>query len=132
VGGKDWRPARAGSVLQAAKAGSGETPAPQADGVITGAQFRGDLQVGRLVLVGGAEDDADAANEDLRGRVSANQALQVLSLLVRKDQGRRMGCRHGGSPVVVVGLAFLLFAIRTPIRHGYEKTSMRLTKRCTE
>ena len=88
---------------------------------MAGAEFLGDLQVGGLVLVGGAQDKAEAADECLRSGVSADQALEVLSLLVGKDEGGCVGCRHGSSPMFEAELAFLLSAIRTPTRPGYEK-----------
>src|SRR5829696_2773270 len=83
-GGKDRRAAGPGRVVQAGQPGRGEAAAPQADGVLAATELPGDLQVGGLVRAGGAEDDAGAADQGLRGGVGAGQALQGLTLLAGK------------------------------------------------
>jgi hypothetical protein len=83
--------------LQARQARVGEAPAPQGDGVVLAAQFLGDLPVGGAAFVGGAEDDAGAADEGLGCGVGAGQALQLVALLVGEGDGKGMRGWHGRS-----------------------------------
>jgi len=57
----------------------------------------------------------------LRGGVSAEQTLEILTLLVGKDNGGCMGCRHGRSPMFEASLVVLLLVIRAPACPGYGK-----------
>src|SRR5262249_40583089 len=98
----------------------------QADSMMAGAEFLGDPQVGGVVRVGGAEDDAGATNKGLRGGGGAGQAMQFLTLLVGKGDDRCMGGRHGGCTGVGGGLDSVLLAIRTHARRVYEKLSRDL------
>lgn len=57
----------------------------------------------------------------MRGGVSAEQTLEILTLLVGKDNGGCMGCRHGRSPMFEASLVVLLLVIRAPACPGYGK-----------
>jgi hypothetical protein len=75
-----------------------ETLAPAADGVAIAVELRGDVQVGGLVVGGGAEDDAAAEGEGLGGGAGAGQGLQSGALFGRESDDRGIGERHDGPP----------------------------------
>lgn len=58
--------------------------APSGDGVAIAAEFGGDLEVGRLVLGGGPEDQPAAERQRLGSRPGSNQSLEFGAPSVRE------------------------------------------------
>ena len=75
-GGKASRPTRPRSVLQAGEAVLDKAVPPEADGMAVTVQLAGNLNVGRVVGVGGPEHDAAAEDQGLgRGTESVGRDL---------------------------------------------------------
>ena len=84
--------------MQAVQPQSGEAFAPLADGVAVTVQFGGDGLVGGIVVSGGAEDDAAAEGQGLRGGRGRSQLGQPLGLIVgqaKDDSLARYGNPRG-------------------------------------
>jgi hypothetical protein len=79
--------------LQAGEAEFQEAVPPLADGMAVTVQFGGDLQVGRVVGVGGPQDEAAAENQGLGSGAGAGQGFQALPGGVRQQHGTWQG--HG-------------------------------------
>jgi hypothetical protein len=103
--------------LEAGDAEPGEASSPERDGVVLAAEFGSDSEVGGAVGVGGAEDDAGAAGECLRGGVGAQKCLQVATLVVGQGDGVSMGHWHGCLAGRITGESPL--ANRTPLQQQY-------------
>ena len=76
--------------MQAGQAVFQEALPPQADGVAVAVQFLGDLAVAGAVGLGGAEDQAAAEAQALRGGAGAAQVLKALALVLRQEDGARV------------------------------------------
>jgi hypothetical protein len=61
-------------------------------------QFGGDLVVGRVVRLGGAQDDAAAENERLGGGPGADEGLELAATSGIQFDDRAEGARHGSPP----------------------------------
>ena len=68
------------------------------------AQFGGDLLVGGLVVVGGAQDDAAAEDQSLGRGAGADEGLELVAEFVGQFDGRAEGTRHGCPPASETGL----------------------------
>jgi hypothetical protein len=84
--------------LQAGQAAVVEAPPPQGDGVAVTAELAGDLAVGGLIGFGGAEDQAAAEGQGLRGGVGAGQREQLVALDAGEGDGDSERQRHGILP----------------------------------
>jgi hypothetical protein len=82
--------------LQAGEALFEEAVAPVTDGVTVAVEFGSDLQVGRLVGVGGAQDNAAAEGQGLRCGAGAHEGAEAIAQDVAEDDGT--GKRHGKHP----------------------------------
>jgi hypothetical protein len=76
-----------------------EALTPLADGVAIAPQFSGDLEVGRVVVSGGAQDDAAAESESLGGGTRPSKGFELGAKFVSQFDGRSEGARHGCPPV---------------------------------
>jgi hypothetical protein len=72
------------------------TPLP--DGVAVTAQLGRDLLVGRLVRLGGAQDDAATKDERLRGGACADQGFELATQFGCQFDSRGKRARHDGPP----------------------------------
>jgi hypothetical protein len=79
---------------------------PHSDGVAVATQERGDVLVGRVVVSGGAQDDAATENKSLGRGAGADDGLELgAEFGLQFDDGSE-GARHGCPPgVPVLGLA---------------------------
>ena len=84
--------------MQAGQAAVAEAPPPQGDGVAVTAELVGALAVGGPVGLGGAEDEAAAEGQGLRGGVGAAQGEQLPALVVGEGDGDSERQRHGVLP----------------------------------
>jgi hypothetical protein len=82
--------------LQAGEALFEKAVAPLADRVAVAVQFGRNLQVGGLVRVGGAQDDAAAEGQGLRRGASAQEGAEAIAHVVGEDDGTGKG--HGKHP----------------------------------
>jgi hypothetical protein len=97
-GGKAPGPAGAWGILEALQAAGDEAFAPLADGMAVTVQFGGDLLVGRIVGLGGTQDDAAAEGQRLGAGTGADQTLQSAPEIVIQWDNRGEGARHGSPP----------------------------------
>jgi hypothetical protein len=63
--------------LEAAEPWGDEAFAPLADGMAVAAEFVGDLEIGRLLGIGGAQDQPAAEDQGLGGGTGPQQAFQA-------------------------------------------------------
>ena len=84
--------------MQAGEALPYEAFAPLADGVAIAVEFVGDLLVGGAVVGGGAEDEAAAKDERLRGRVGADQGVESFAEFRGKGDAGPEGTWHERPP----------------------------------
>src|SRR5512147_582581 len=97
-GGKAPGPAGARGILESLQAACDEAFAPLADGMAVTVQFGGDVLVGRVVRLGGAQDDAAAKGERLGGGPGADEGFESVATIGIQFDHRGEGARHGSPP----------------------------------
>lgn len=97
-GGKAPRPAGARKVLKSGESLLDKAFPPDADGMAFAAEFVGDLQVGRIIGQGRAQNDFAAKNESLGSRTRSDELLQgLLGIEGELHQGSKRPS-HGKPP----------------------------------
>jgi hypothetical protein len=81
-GGKAPGPAGAWGILESVQAAGDEAFPPLADGVAVTVQVGGDVLVGRVVRLGGPQDDAAAEGQRLGAGTGADQTFQSAAQIV--------------------------------------------------
>src|SRR5947209_2399765 len=94
-GGKAPGSPGARGVLQAGQAVGHEALPPLADGVAVAAEFHRNVLVGRIIGLGGPQDDATAESEGVGGGAGAGQGFELAALLGCQFDRRSEGTRHG-------------------------------------
>ena len=97
-GGKAPGPAGAWGVLESLQAFCDEAFAPLADGMAVTVQCGGDVLVGRVVRLGGVQDDAAAEGQRLGSGAGADEGLQLATQVGGQFDDRGEGARHGRAP----------------------------------
>ena len=73
--------------MQSGEASGDEAFAPQSDSMSIAVEFGGDVLVGRLIVLGGAEDKSAAEGKCLRSGAGLNQGLELFAVVFGEDDG---------------------------------------------
>ena len=73
--------------MQASQTSSNEAFTPESDGMSITVEFGGDVLVGRLVVLSGAEDEAAAEGQCLGRGAGLSKRMELFAVLVGEDDG---------------------------------------------